>query len=96
MLTQTEIVIIDGQDWLLAGMEDRVRCGRRVPVLMSFDITDGIPTLVAGSEGSRWDERGLWWTNVSLLPSVEHLLFRLWGNTTCGDGVAGGGLRGEN
>jgi hypothetical protein len=81
------------KDWLFVAVS--TRCGN-TPVLpggcvMSYDITNGMPTALTAAVAERNGTSGIIVDNVSPAAQASNIYFTNEGTGACGDGIATGG-----
>lgn len=84
---------IPNKDWLFVAVN--TRCGN-TPVLpggcvMSYDITNGMPTALTAAVAERNGTSGIIVDNVSPAAQASNIYFTNEGTGACGDGIATGG-----
>jgi hypothetical protein len=85
--------IFNQRDWLFVAVS--TRCGN-IPVLpngcvMSYDITNGMPTVLTAAVLERNGTSGIIIDNVSAAAQASSIYFTNEGTGGCGDGIATGG-----
>jgi len=81
------------KDWLFFSVQTGCNAtgGGSAGCVMSFDITSGFPAAAIQGRPEAGGTSGIVVDNVSTQPQASSIYFTTLGNTTCGDGVSGGG-----
>lgn len=81
------------KDWLFFSVQNGCNAtgGGTAGCVMSFDITSGFPTAATQGRPETGGTSAIVVDNVSTQPQAASIYFTTLGNTTCGDGVSGGG-----
>ena len=82
-----------GKDWLFVSVPTGCVAtgGGAGGCIMSFDITGGFPAAATQGRPEAGGTSAIVVDNVSTQPQASSIYFTTLGNTTCGDGVSGGG-----
>jgi hypothetical protein len=81
------------KDWLFVAVS--TRCGNTAVLpngcIMSYDITNGMPTVLTAAILERNGTSGIIIDNISTAPQASNIYFTTEGTGPCGDGIATGG-----